>query len=72
MIKVGDLVRFYNVKTLPEFIEVIVSGRYENGIPSCRKPMLTLDGYDGVVLESHCKTVHYYNGDAEVSKEWGE
>lgn len=56
-LKVGDKVRFYpvagrrihEIRTVREVIP--------NGIPSCREPMVMLDGKTGVVLEAHCRLV---------------
>lgn len=66
--KPGDLVRFYPVAGRRIYEERIVTSVHPNGIPSCREPMLMLEGKPGVVLAAHCKEVSYYTGKAQVKK----
>lgn len=63
-LKVGDGAMFKNFLGAEPVISVVTEV-YPNGIPSCREPMLKLDGHPGVVLESHCaliKTAGYLSG----------
>jgi hypothetical protein len=56
-LKPGDRVLYFPVlgKTkLPNGIPATVTDVYQNGIPSCREPMVKLDNKAGVVLASHC------------------
>ena len=52
--KMGDVIDFRNVKRGGITHTGPISGIYPEGIPSCREPMVKIDGYAGVVLESHC------------------
>lgn len=55
--KVGDKVKYYPVMGGPfasAHLETTVREVYPNGIPSCREPMLMLNGKAGVVLAAHC------------------
>ncbi len=54
--KVGDQVEYRSVKDGPGVLRKIRSV-VPNGIPSCNRPMVMLEGVAGVVLESHCFTV---------------
>lgn len=56
-IKVGDTVRFYPVAGRQIHSTHTVAEVIPNGIPSCREPMLKLEGKAGVVLAAHCKPV---------------
>ena len=52
--KVGDTVRYYPVIGGKESTVRVVTDVYPNGIPSCREPMVNLEGMAGVLLASHC------------------
>jgi hypothetical protein len=54
--KKGDFVRYFPVmKDRSEHSDSLVDEVYENGIPSCREPMLKLKSKPGLVLASHCE-----------------
>lgn len=63
---VGELVRFYPVAGRRIYEERVVREVLPEGIPSCREPMLMLEGKPGVVLAAHCKVVSYYGKRAEL------
>ena len=50
----GDVVDFRNIKDGEITHTGPILQRYANGLPSCREPMIKIDGYAGLVLESHC------------------
>lgn len=56
--KEGDLVGYKSVLEDSEFQHVgKVRSVHPNGIPSCREPMVMLEGKAGVVLASHCTRI---------------
>lgn len=55
-IKEGDYVGYLSVLTDTEFQHVgKVLDTLPEGIPSCAKPMVKIQGKAGYVLETHCK-----------------
>ena len=57
-LKIGDLVGYKSLLGDKDFQHV---GRVHtilpDGIPSCREPLVMLDGKSGVVLASHCTII---------------
>jgi len=52
---IGDTVGYKSYLDAPEFTAVgKVREIWPDGIPSCREPMLLIDGKAGCVLQSHC------------------
>lgn len=52
---INDRVGYKSVKSDTEFQhEGVVLGVYPDGIPSCKEPMLKIEGKSGTVLASHC------------------
>ena len=57
-IKVGDVVDYYSVVGDTEpYLRAKVWQVLPEGIPSCRKPILWLEGKGGCFLASHCRVV---------------
>ncbi len=57
-IRKGDRVGYRTILDEPAFDLVgKVIAVYPDGIPSCRRPMVKIEGKSGVVLESHCTEV---------------
>ena len=53
--KIGDKVGYVSVLGDSEFQHVgKVYDIWEEGIPSCREPMLKIEGKSGCVLATHC------------------
>lgn len=55
--EVGQRVRFYPIAGRKIHSIHTVTEVFLNGIPSCREPMLKLEGKAGVVLAAHCSIV---------------
>ena len=57
-LKEGDLVGYRSVSGDKDFQHIgHVRSVHPDGIPSCHKPMVVLEGKAGVVLESHCELI---------------
>jgi hypothetical protein len=58
--KVGDTVEYRSFKTdeKPSHVGVVYDVQ-PDGIPSCRMPMVKIEGKAGYVLASHCKVVSH-------------
>lgn len=53
--QIGDLAGYKSILTQAEFSHVgKVRDIWPDGIPSCREPMLLLEGKAGCLLASHC------------------
>lgn len=58
LFRVGDRVAYYSVIGDKEPMHVgVVHTVLPDGIPSCEKPMVMIEGKAGVVLASHCRLV---------------
>lgn len=56
-LKVGDEVRYREVKDDKDFTQHFVRSVHLHGIPSCALPMVKLSDKAGLVLASHCEKV---------------
>jgi hypothetical protein len=56
-LKPEDRVRYYSVKGVDNFSEHKVIAVYPDGIPSCREPMVKLEGKSGLILVSNCNVM---------------
>ncbi|MCX5794929.1 MAG: hypothetical protein NTY77_05505 [Elusimicrobia bacterium] len=57
-IRVGDRVGYKSTLADSEFQHVAkVRDIWPNGIPSCQRPMLLLEGKSGCVLANHCTKI---------------
>lgn len=56
-LKIGQKVAYFPLRESVKHTLHVVTAVYPKGIPSCKEPMVMLEGKSGVILASHCKAI---------------